>query len=139
MLSTMSTTTHPERFTFPRLLIRAALLGATVPVMHESDFGYVKLIQILAALLLCVVLYGVEMAALYAVRGRISIKPYQSAGYRGGLLGGLLSLLFFGDWVGALGASIPAALIAMLLFGAENSLIKWLFRTPVASVPVEKD
>jgi len=134
MTTASSTTANPERFAFPRLLGRSALLGAVVAVT-QGEFWDVKVLQIASALVLCVVLYGFEMAVLYPFRTRVIIKPLHSAAYRGALLYGLLS--FSGDWAGALGAVIGGALFAMLLYWVENGVIRVVLRTPSPSAPPE--
>ena len=132
MTTAISTTANSERFAFPRLLVRSALLGALVPVT-QGEFWDVRVIQIASALLLCVVLYVLEMAVLYPFRKRVVIKPVYSAAYRGALLYGLLS--FSGDWAGALGAVVGGALFAMLLHWLENGLIRVVLRPSSASAP----
>lgn len=134
MTTATSTTANRERFAFPRLLVRSALLGAVVPVT-QGEFWDVKVVQIASALVLCAVLYGLEKAVLYPFRKRVVIKPLYSAAYRGGLLYGLLS--FSGDLAGALGAAVGGALFAMLLYWLENGLMKVVLRTPSASAPPE--
>lgn len=134
MTTADSSTANPERFAFPRLLVRSALLGAVVPVT-QGEFWDVKLLQVASALVLCVVLYGLERAVLYPFRKRLIIKPLHSAAYRGALLYGLLS--FSGDWAGALGAAVGGALFAILLYWLENGVIRVILRTPSASAPPE--
>ena len=134
MTTANSTTANPERFAFPRLLVRSALLGAVVPVT-QGEFWEAKVVQIASALVLCIVLYALEKAVLYPFRKRVVIKPFHSAAYRGALLYGLLS--FSGDWAGALGAAVGGALFAMLLYWLENGLIRVVIRTPSASAPPE--
>ena len=132
MTTANSTTATPERFAFPRLLIRSALLGAVVPVA-QGEFWDVKILQIASALVLCVVLYGLEKAVLYPFRKRAIIKPLYSAAYRGALLYGLVS--FSGDWAGALGAAVGGALFAMLLYWLESGLLRVILRRPSADAP----
>jgi purine-cytosine permease-like protein len=134
MTTENSTTAHPERFAFPRLLVRSALLGAVVPVT-KGEFWEVKVLQIVSAVVLCVDLYCLEKAVRYPFRKRLLIKPLHSAAYRGALLYGLLS--FSGDWAGAMGAAVGGALFAMLLFWLENALLRVMLRTPPASAPPE--
>jgi len=132
MTTANSTTAAPERFAFPRLLVRSALLGAVVPVT-QGEFWDVKALQIASALVLCVVLYGLEKVVLYPIRKRVIIKPLHSAAYRGALLYALLS--FSGDWAHALGTAVGGALFAMLLYWLENGLLKMVFRRPSTSAP----
>ncbi len=74
-----SMTADPERLAFPRLLVRSAILGAFVPVT-QGDFWDVKAVQVVSALVLCVVLYGLEKAVLYPFRKRMTIKPLSAWG-----------------------------------------------------------
>ena len=59
-----STMGQREPAAFGRLLVRSALLGALVPVTR-GEFWEVKIIQIIAALVVCLVLYGLEKAILW--------------------------------------------------------------------------
>jgi len=103
-----SMTADPERLAFPRLLVRSAILGALVPVT-QGDFWDVKAVQVVSALVLCVVLYGLEKAVLYPFRKRMTIKPLHLAAYRGAVLSGLLIFVFSGDWAAALGEQLFTA------------------------------
>ena len=134
MNTAMSTTGYPERLAFPRLLVRSAILGAAVPVT-QGDFWDVKAVQVVSALVLCVVLYGLEKAVLYPSRKRLTIKPLHLAAYRGAILYGLLTFFFSGDATIALGAALGGALFAMLLFALESGIIRAVYRTPSASAP----
>ena len=136
MTTAMNTTSHSEQHAFPRLLLRSAILGSVVPVTH-GEFWEVKAVQIVAALVLCVVLYGLEKAVLYPFRKRITVKPLHLAAYRGAVLYGLLIFVSSGDGAGALGAALGGALFAMLLFWLESSVIKLIYRTPSVRAPVE--
>jgi len=131
-----SMTADPERLAFPRLLVRSAILGALVPVT-QGDFWDVKAVQVVSALVLCVVLYGLEKAVLYPFRKRMTIKPLHLAAYRGAVLSGLLIFVFSGDWAAALGgAALYGPLFAMLFFWVESGVIRAVYRTP-ASPPLE--
>lgn len=127
---------HPERLAFPRLLLRSAILGFLVPVT-QGDFWEQKTAQVVFALVICLVLYGLEKALLYPFRNRLTIKSQYAAGYRGGLLYGLMILISSGDWARALGAGLGGALAAMLLFLLENGIMRVIYRTPSANVPLE--
>lgn len=118
----------PERLAFPRLLVRSMILGAVVPVT-QGEFWDVKAVQIVLALVLCIVLYGVEKAVLYPFRKRMTVKPLHTAAYRGALLYGLLIFGFSGDWAQSLGAGFGGALFAMLLFWLESGAVKLICRT----------
>ena len=133
-----NTVDHREPFAFGRLLVRSALLGAFVPVT-QGEFWDVIIIQVVSALVVCLVLYGLEKAVLYLFRKRVSIRPLHLAAYRGALLYGLLILGTSGDWARALGAGIGGALFAMLLFWLEHRIIKLVCRTPSRSVPLQGD
>ena len=106
-----------------RLLVRSALLGALVPVAR-GEFWEVKVVQIVSALVLCLVLYGLEQAIRWPLRNRVAIKPLTTAAYRGASLYGLLIFVTSGDWASALGGGIGGALAAMLLFALEEWVVK---------------
>lgn len=125
---------HREPAAFGRLLVRSALLGALVPVTR-GEFWEVKIIQIIAALVVCLVLYGLEKAILWPFRNRITLKPLHLAAYRGALLYGLLIFVTSGDWASALGAGIGGALAAMLLFKLEDGIVKLLAKKSTGSLP----
>lgn len=129
MTDTVSTTNHSERLAFLRLLVRSAILGLAVPVT-QGDFWEVKAVQVAFALVLCLVLYGLEKAVLYPFRKRITIKPLHLAAYRGALLYGLLIFISSGDGARALGAGVGGALFAMLLFWLENGIMRMVYRKP---------
>ena len=121
----MTDVPYREPAALGRLLIRSTLLGSLVPVT-QGEFWAVKGIQVLVAVLVCLVLYGFEKAILWPVRKRIKVKPIYSAAYRGALLYAVLIFAKSADVAEALGACIGGALIAMLLFAIENGLIKLL-------------
>ena len=126
---------HREPAAFVRLLVRSALLGALVPVTR-GEFWEVKIIQIIAALVVCLVLYGLEKAILWPFRNRIILKPLHLAAYRGALLlYGLLIFVMSSDWASALGAGIGGALAAMLLFKLEDGIVKLLAKKSTGSLP----
>lgn len=130
-----NTIDHREPAAFGRLLVRSALLGALVPVTR-GEFWEVKIIQIIAALVVCLVLYGLEKAILWPFRNRLTIKPLHLAVYRGALLYALLIFVTSGDWATALGAGIGGALAAMLLFKLEDGIVKLLAkRKSAGSLP----
>jgi len=120
-----------EPAAFARLLIRSALLGASVPVT-QGEFWEVKVVQVVAALVLCLILLGLEKAILWPFRKRISVKPLYRAAYRGAALYGLLILATSADVAGALGATIGGALAALLLFKLEEWIMK-LFVNKIAA------
>lgn len=132
MTTVMNPAANPERLAFPRLLVRSLILGSVVPVT-QGEFWDVKAVQIVLALVLCIVLYGVEKAVLYPFRKHVIIRPLQAAAYRGALLYGLLIFGFTGDWAQSLGAGLGGALIAMLLFWLEGGALKLIYRTPSSS------
>lgn len=115
-----------------RLLIRSALLGALVPVGTQAAFWSVKLPQSVSGLVLGLVLYGLEKAVLFPFRKRLSIRPLHLAAYRGSLLYSLLIFAESADWAQALGAAIGGALAALLLFEAENRIIRLLAKNSSA-------
>ena len=127
-----STNSHREPAAFGRLLVRSVLLGAFVHVT-QGEFWDVKLVQVIFALVLCLVLYGLEKAVLWPFRKRLSIKPLHLAVYRGALLYALLILATSGDWAQALGAGIGGALVALLLFKFEDGIIKLFTKKSGAS------
>jgi len=136
MSDTPSTFSNPEPFAFGRLLVRSALLGLVVPVT-QGEFWHVKVVQVGAALVLCLVLYGLEKAVLFPFRKSLSIRPLYLAAYRGAILYSLLIFATSGDWVQALGGGIGGALFAILLFWLEHQIIKLVSRTP--STPLRGD
>lgn len=113
---------YHEPVSFGRLLIRSALLGLLVPVT-QGEFWDVKVVQVVFALVLCVVLYGLEKAILWPFRERLSIRPIHLATYRGSLLYTLMIFVSSGDWLEALGAGIAGALVAMGLFKLEDKIL----------------
>ena len=120
MGDTMDKVDHREPLAFGRLLVRSALLGLIVPVT-QGEFWEVKVIQVVSALVVCLILYGLEKAILWPLRKRLSIRPLHSAAYRGALLYALLT--FDGSPAGALGAGLVSGLIAMGLFKLEDRII----------------
>lgn len=131
-----NTVDHQEPAAFGRLLVRSALLGSVVPVT-QGEFWDVKIVQVVSALVVCLVLYGLEKAILWPFRKRLSIRPLHLAAYRGALLYALMILPSSGDWAGVLGAGIGGALAAMLLFMLEDGIIKKFVRRNGASTPHE--
>ncbi|MEK6755210.1 MAG: hypothetical protein AABZ02_03560 [Bacteroidota bacterium] len=123
----MNNVDHREPAAFGRLLVRSAILGLLVPIT-QGDFWEGKAIQVAFALVICLLLYGLEKAVLWPFRKRQSIRPLYSAAYRGALVYSLLILARSGDIAEALGAGIGGALFAMLLFAIENWAIKLLGR-----------
>ena len=136
----MTAADRPEPFAFLRFLVRSAILGAAVPVT-QGEFWNVKVIQIASALVLCLVLYGLERLVRNAFQRPLEVRPIRLAAYRGALLYCLLTFSFSGDWLGvlagALGAAIGGALFAMLLFWLERGIIKVVYRTPTTNGPLE--
>ena len=130
-----NTVDHREPFAFGRLLVRSVLLGAFVPVT-QGEFWDVKIFQFVSALVVCLVLYGLEKAILWPFRKGLIIRPLYLAAYRGALL---YALLIFagspGDVMGALGAGIAGALVAMGLFKLEDRIINKLVKRTGASIP----
>ena len=123
MPDTMNAVDHHEPFAFWRLLIRSSIFGFLVPV-REGEFWHVTILQVVSALVICLVLYGLEKTILWPFRKRLSIRPLHSAAYRGALLYALLILAGSpGDVMGALGAAIAGALVAMGLFKLESRII----------------
>jgi len=129
MTTVMNPAANLERLAFPRLLVRSMILGSVVPVT-QGEFWEVKAVQIVLALVLCVVLYGVEKAVLYPFRKHMKIRPLHAAAYRGALLYGLLIFGFTGDWAQSLGAGLGGALFAMLLFWLESGALRLIYRAP---------
>jgi hypothetical protein len=123
-----------EPAAFGRLLVRSALLGALVPVT-QGEFWTVKIVQVGAALVVCLVLYGLEKAILWPFRRRVRVKPLHFAAYRGALLYGLLIFATSGDWARALGAAIGGALVALLLFKLEEGIMRSLVKRSGAASP----
>ena len=125
-----NTNNHREPAAFGRLLVRSALLGAFVPVT-QGEFWDVKLVQVISALVLCLVLYALEKAVLWPFRKRLSVKPLHLAAYRGAFMYSLMSATWpSGNMASALGAILGAglggALAALLLFKLEDGIIKLL-------------
>ena len=129
-----NTTAHREPAAVARLLVRSALLGALVPVM-QGEFWQVKAVQVIAALVLCLVLLGLEKVILWPFRKRPSAKPLYLAAYRGAALYGLLILGTSGDWAQTLGAAIGGALAGLLLFKLEKGIVKLLAKRSSAGSP----
>jgi len=123
MAENMKMGNHQEPYAFARLLVRSALLGAMLPVITQGDYWTAKLIQMISALVVCLILYGVEKAIYWPIRKKVSFKPLHLAIFRGALLIFVLNVVQSGDIAGALGASAMGALIAMLLFKLENKLL----------------
>ena len=136
MSDTMDKIDHHEPVEFGRLLIRSALLGFFVPV-RQGDFWDAKFAQIVLALVVCLVLYGLDKAILWPFRKRLSMRPLHLAAYRGALLYALLILGTSGDWARALGAGIGGALAALLLFKLEEGIVKLLAKRTAANPPHE--
>ena len=132
MGDTMNTVDHREPVALGRLLARSALLGLFVPVV-QGEYWDVKILQVVSALVVSLVLYGLENAILWPFRKRLSIRPLHSAAYRGALLYFLLTFATLGDWAQALGAGIAGALVAMGLFKLEDRIIKKLVKRNDAS------
>jgi len=124
----MNKVDHSEPFALNRLLIRSAILGLLVSYrlmfVTQGDFLWAKFNEIVLALMICLVLYGLEKAVLWPFRNRLSIKPIQSAAYRGALLCALMNGGLLGDWAMALGPGIVGALIAAALYKAEEGAIQ---------------
>ena len=78
---------HDEPHAMGRLLFRSALLALMVPVF-EGQFWNVKAIQVVLALVLCLLLYGFEKIICWLSRNRLRTKPISSAAYRGGIVYG---------------------------------------------------
>lgn len=114
-----------EPFALGRLLIRSAILGSIVPVT-QGEFWEVKAVQVVSALVICLVLYGLEKAVLWPFPTKLSIKPIHSAAYRGAVLYGLMTIAEFRDFYMALGACMAGALVAMGLFKLEEQIIRKL-------------
>lgn len=131
-----NTVDHREPFAFGRLLVRSVILGAFVPVT-QGEFWDVKIVQVVSALVVCLVLYGLEKAVLYPFLKGVSIRPLHLAAYRGALLYALLILGTSGDWAQALGAGIGGALAALLLFKLEEGIVKLLAKRTAANPPHE--
>jgi len=134
MRTAMNNAAGSERFAFPRLLVRSMILGSLVPVT-QGEFWDVKAVQVVLALVLCMVLYGVEKAVLYPFRKHMTFKPLHSAAYRGAALYGLLIFGVTGDWAQSLGAGLGGAVVAVALFSLENGVLKRIDRTPSSSSP----
>lgn len=132
MTTVLNPAANPERLAFPRLLVRSVILGSVVPVT-QGEFWDLKAVQIVLALVLCIVLYGVEKAVLYPFRKHVTIRPLHAAAYRGALLYGLLIFGFAGDWAQSLGAGLGGALFAMLLFWLESGALRLIYRRPSTS------
>lgn len=106
-----------------RLILRSAIIGATIPV-YEGDFDTVKIFQMISAIVLSLILFGLERLFLWAFRIKTSIDPLKQAAFRGGILYGLLKLLTSGDPFKAIGAILGGAVMAYLLFKLEEVIIK---------------
>ena len=138
-----NTINHRELFAFGRLLVRSALLGAFVPVTH-GEFWDVKIVQVVSALVVCLLLYGLEKAILWPFRKRLSIRPLYLAAYRGAFLYSLMSATWpSGNMASALGAILGAglggALGAMLLFKFEEGIVKLLVKKSSASTSADAE
>ena len=125
-----NTNNHREPAAFGRLLVRSALLGAFVPVT-QGEFWDVKLVQVISALVLCLVLYALEKAVLWPFRKRLSVKPLYLAAYRGALLYSVMNVAWLSGNLAKvlgeiLGAGLGGALAALLLFKLEDGIIKLL-------------
>lgn len=136
MSTETNTVDHREPFALGRLLVRSVILGAFVPVT-QGEFWDVKIVQVVSALVVCLVLYGLEKAVLYQFLKRVSIRPIHLAAYRGALLYALLMLGTSGDWAQALGAGIGGALAALLLFKLEEGIVKLVSKRTTTNPPHE--
>ena len=119
----MTEVAYREPAAISRLLVRSALLGSLVPIT-QGDFWTGKVVQVVFAVVVCLVLFGLEKAILWSIRKRIAVRPLYSAAYRGALLYSALIFAKSGDIAEALGAGIGGALFAIVLFAIENGIIK---------------
>lgn len=111
-----NSTDHREPAALARLVIRSVLLGAVVPVTQE----------VIPAVLLCLILYGIEKVIVKLFRMQLNMKPLYLAGYRGGLMYALLNFMMWNNYASAVGASIGGGLAAMFLFILEDRIVIFL-------------
>jgi hypothetical protein len=103
-----------------------------VPIA-QGDFWTGKVVQVVFAVVVCLVLFGLEKAILWPIRKRIAVRPLYSAAYRGAFLYSALIFAKSGDIAEALGAGIGGALFAIVLFAIENGIIKLIDKSKSAA------
>ena len=134
----MSNVDNRERAPITRLVFRSALLAAVSDTITHGEYWYALAAQAVAGIVICLVLFALEKAALWPFRKRPrNVKPLYVAAYRGALLLFMMSAVKSGDIALALGASVGGALFAMLLFAIEHWVIKLLSRKASTSASEE--
>src|SRR5262245_41812605 len=123
MDDSMDMVDHHEPHAIRGLLFQSALLGLMTPVglpLSEGVFWSVKAILVVSALVLCLLLYGLENTIHWLSQEMLHNKPSYAAAYRGGILYGLMTFAMHGDVFLTLGAIVGAYFIAMGVFKLEE-------------------
>lgn len=106
------------------LVLRSTILGGVFSPITSGEYWQGFITQAIGGAVVALILYGIEKFLIRLLRKQLSVRPVVVAGYRGGLLLFVLSLVKFGDVPMALGSAIAGVFVAAGLCGIEQGTTK---------------
>lgn len=106
------------------LVLRSMILGGVFSPITNGEYWQGLVTQAISGAVVALILYGIEKFLIRLLRKQLSVRPVVVAGYRGGLLLFVLSLVKLGDVPMALGSATAGVFVAAGLCGIEQGTTK---------------